>query len=873
MTLAAIFTWLVRLLAGLVVLGAAAAAVLWVVVSGSLPDYDRDFEVSGPAAPSAPVEILRDANGIPHISGATERDVFFGLGFVHAQDRLWQMEIARRAAQGRLAELFGPPALENDKRMRRLGLARVAARAMRAQTPETRAMFEAYAEGVNARIRAVQAEALGRGAPEFFLFPARISPWTPTDSFSVMKLMSLQVSDQAAAEVRRALFAVSLPAARLRDILPDEPLPAIIEAGAWDAAALEAPWRAAGAAAVPPSPAAAAGAGDVAADGDAAADAPALPWLSALLPGAPGPVPAPGPLAAAFFPEPGHAGASNAWALAPGRAAAGASILAADPHLPFTTPSSWHLARLDLPRPDGPLGVIGAAIPGMPFFLHGRNGDFAWGMTTAYVDDADIFIERLAEGDPTRYLAPDGPLPFTTRQEVIAVAGAPSETVEIRATRHGPVLDPADWGVGQVTPAGHVAALSWTALAEDDMTASALYVQMTARSIADGQKAAAMAGAPAQNLVHATAEEIAFTVAGRIPLRRPGAPGAGRLPSPGWTGAGDWIGWAPREAHPTVVNPASGAVANTNNRTQPEDPLVPYAARWGDSYRILRLDRQLSAREFHTRDSAQALQSDAVSEMARAVLPLIARDLWWSGDRAPEDEVSARRRRALEMLGDWNGEMSAHAPEPLIFAEWMRRLTFRLAEDELGPLITQIEGPRPVFVERVFRNIDGAAIWCDVDKTPREETCAEMARAALDDALADLAARYGAAPEGWRWGEAHRAVHPHPVLTRNPVAAFIADIEHDMSGGDYTLLRAQSKGKGDTPHRAVHGAGFRMVVDFADPDSSMFVIATGQSGHPFSRRYDDLSELWRRGDMVRMSLDRAHAEAASAGRTRLIPAE
>ena len=244
MTLSAIFTWLVRLLAGLALLGAAAAAVVWAVVSGSLPDYDRDVRLAPGAGLSAEARILRDAHGVPHISGATEGDVFFALGFAHAQDRLWQMELSRRAAQGRLAELFGPVALPADRRLRTLGLHRLARGALRHQTPPAQAALTAYAAGVNARIRQVQEEALGRGAPEFFLFPAALAPWTPADSLSIARLMALQLSDQAAAEIRRALFAVTLPEARLKDILPDEPLPAIIEAGKWEeASAARAPRR------------------------------------------------------------------------------------------------------------------------------------------------------------------------------------------------------------------------------------------------------------------------------------------------------------------------------------------------------------------------------------------------------------------------------------------------------------------------------------------------------------------------------------------------------------------------------------------------------------------------------------------------------
>jgi penicillin amidase len=499
--------------------------------------------------------------------------------------------------------------------------------------------------------------------------------------------------------------------------------------------------------------------------------------------------------------------------------------------------------------------------------MMGRNPDFAWGLTAAYIDDADIYIEKLSPTDPERYLTPDGDVPFITRTEVIALPDGRSDEVTLRWTRHGPVLSPDHFGVGTVTPAGHVAALAWTALQEDDRSISTALALMTSRSIDEGEVAAAMHGAPGMNVTMADANDVGMVVAGRIPLRRADSPSRGRLPTPGWIATGDWQGWAPPEANPRVMRPASGAVANTNNRTTNAAYPLNVSFRFGDDYRIIRLDRALSGREFHTRDSAQALQSDAVSEMARAILPLIARDLWWSagGGANPSDPATIRRATALDMLGDWNGEMSAHTAEPLIFAEWMRRLTIRLAEDELGPLIAQVEGPQPVFVERVFKDIEGAAIWCDVNKTPKRESCADIAALALDDALASLAETYGDAPEGWRWGEAHRGIHRNEVLTRNPITSAISDIEHQMSGGDYTLLRAQSRGTGETPHAAIHGAGFRMVVDFADPNASMFIIATGQSGHPLSRHYDDMSERWQRGDMVRMSLDPGDAAAGALG--------
>ena len=829
--LAQLFKWLSRLFGVMAALALGALALAWVLVSGSIPDYDRDFEAPGL---SARVDILRDLHAVPHIRGESEADVFYGLGFAHAQDRLWQMETSRRAAQGRLSELFGERTLAVDQMMRGLDLYGLARQAVAHQTPEARAALEAYSAGVNAYIRAVGREALGRGAPEFYLFSSAIAPWTPADSLSIAKLVALRLTDQAAVDVRRAALSLLLPAARLKDILPDYP----------EGAEIEPLKQASG----PPLPGAA--------------------GYAAQMPGERVPAPQ-GPSGQQTLSPPQKGGASNAWALGPSRTAAEAPVLANDPHLWFSAPSLWHLARLELPSG----GVIGATVPGLPLVLIGRNSDLAWGLTAAYVDDADVYIEKLDPDDPDRYLTPDGAERFRERTEWIGLANGDRVETTLRWTRHGPVLPAAQMGVGDVTPAGHVAALSWTALTAEDRTFSAGFALMHARSIDAAREAMRPHVAPALNLTVADRRDVGLFVAGRAPLRNPWSPGQGRLPAPGWIAANDWQGYVPYDEMPAVMRPESGAVANANNRTADAQYPRHLSFHWGDPYRMRRLRKQLAAREFHSQDSAVALQNDAVSEMARAVLPLIASDLWWTGAAAPEDPVEARRQQALEMLGDWNGEMSEHAPEPLIFSEWMRRLTLRLAEDELGPAIARVEGPRPEFVERVFRDVEGAAIWCDIDKTSRVETCPEIAALALDDALNTLSERYGSDPRGWRWGEAHEARMDHEVLGGFGLLGLVVNIRHEVSGGDYTLMRTASAGRGEDPYASRFGAGFRMAVDFADPDGSVFVIATGESGHPLSRFYDDLTELWRRGDGIRMSLDFQDAEAGSVGLTRLLPSQ
>ena len=816
--MAFLFRWLMRAFLALAVLALAAVALAYYLAQQSLPDYGRSYVVEGPRAE---IEILRDSHAVPHILATEDSDAFFGLGFAHAQDRLWQMTLLRRTAQGQLSELFGPETVPVDELMRALDIYGLSRRAARSQDAATTAAMEAYCAGVNAWLRVVQDEALGRGAPEFFLFNPRIAPWTPADSIAILKLMALQLTDKAERETLRAALSLRLPPERLRDILPESPNAPVM----------------------------------------------GLPDYSELFPGAPG-----GPIRTArvaFDPTPavGLGGASNAFAAMGKRTAGGAPLLATDPHLALSAPSIWMLARMDLA--EGP--VMGATIPGVPAVLIGRNADLGWGLTSSYLDDQDIYIERLNPADPNEYLTPTGYARFENRGAAIKVKGGPDVTLDLRWSRHGPVI-PGDWfGAAAVTPPGDVASLAWTALTEDDRSIGAAIGLMRARSIREARVAAANFVAPSLNLTLADHESVALQMIGRAPIRQAGHTSQGRVPAPGWLAVNDWQGTRPFDENPWVEDPASGIVVNTNNRIT--DARFPdhLSFDWGDDHRILRASKLLNDRQYHSLDSFIEIQTDTVSEAARVLLPLIARDLWYSGEPVAEDTAARQRQLALERLANWNGAMSEHDPEPLIWAAWARALQRRLTVDELGALSVSVQRPDPVFIERVYRNVDGAGVWCDVARSTAVETCVEMARRALDDALLELSEAYGPRLESWRWGDAHQAVHRHQTLGDIPVLGQLVNITQSTAGGDDTLMRGQTPASGPEPYRNTHAAGFRAVYDFSDPDSSVFIIATGQSGHPMSRYYDDQSVLWRRGEYIPMSLDANLARAGSIGSTRLTP--
>jgi penicillin amidase len=822
--MALVLRWLLRLVSLGVALSVAALAISGWIASRSIPDYEADWTVPGL---TAPVEIVRNTAAVPHIFGETDADVFYGLGFAHAQDRLWQMLTLRRTAQGRLSEIFGTATLQIDDLLRRLDLDGHARASVDALEPETLAALEAYSAGVNAWIRLVSQEALGRGAPELLLFEPEIAPWRPADSVAVTKMMALQLAVQHENEVLRARASLALgDPERLRDILPDAP-----GAGAADLA-------------------------DYASLFDAALPRYAETETSPRHP---------------LHPNrqgPRLGGASNVFAASAGRSAAGGAILANDPHLGLSAPTIWYLARLELSTG----GVIGGTIPGMPVILAGRSERLAWGVTYSYLDDMDLFVEELNPDNPQEYRTPDGWAPFETSREIIEIDGAAPVTITLRRTENGPVIPGSHWNFGAVTPPGHVMSLGWTALTDENTSIQTGLKLMRAGTIEEALEAGEDFVAPAQNLMIADAEgRIAMQVVGHMPWRSTRHATQARMPSPGWEEENRWLGVTQYFANPRFLDPEGGLLGNTNNKSIDREFPLHVSYDWGDTQRITRLTRLMQDRQVHTRDSFIEAQLDTVSAAARNVLPLVARELWFIAEAAPEGTPERRRQRALELLAEWNGEMNEHLPEPLIYAAWMRALQQRLIRDELGPLAEEFRQVEPVFIERVFRDVNGAAEWCDVAPSTADENCTEIARLALDDALQELTEHYGDDLETWRWGAAHEARHDHPVLGDTALFSWIVNIRQPTSGGDHTLQRGATTGRDPDPYANTHSAGYRGVYDFSDPDSSVFIISTGQSGHPLSRHYDDLGELWRRGEYVPMTLDPDLARAGNIGVTVLTP--
>jgi penicillin amidase len=502
--------------------------------------------------------------------------------------------------------------------------------------------------------------------------------------------------------------------------------------------------------------------------------------------------------------------ASNEWAVDGRHSATGAPLLAGDPHLAFGFPAIWYLARIDTPG----LTLVGATAPGVPGVVIGHNGHIAWTFTTTGADTQDVFIETPVGTD--EYQTPDGPKPFTTRQESIKVRGQADEVLTVRATRHGPVISDLQGHSGPIL------AVSMANLAPGDTAASGLFALNHAQTVHQAGTAAAEISSPVQNLLVADRQTIALYVTGRVPIRRAGD---GAAPVPG-DGSHDWIGWASGAQLPHYVSPASGRLVNTNERIAPPDFPVFLGRDWFGDWRARRVRALLAASDRHTAADFARMQTDVVSTFAVQVLPALL--------AVPPQPDNARKAQAL--LKGWDGAMTIEAPQPLIFNAWIDRfyaLVLRKAGIALGD-----GGPIPDFVAFVLS--PAGAHWCGGD-------CNTALAEALKTAVDELSARFGPDPAGWRWGTAHQAVFAHPVLRAIPVLGGLTTQSIPSPGDDTTLDRG---GPRFSDFTSMHGAAYRGVYDLADLDRSLFVITPGQSGNPLSRLSRNFMTRWRDGTTI-----------------------
>ncbi len=765
----------------------------------AVPDLTGTLRLPGL---EGPVEIVRDRLGVPHVRAGSTHDAFFAQGFVHAQDRLWQMDYDRRRAQGRWAAWAGPVGVEQDRLMRRLRLARSAEADYAAFDPETRAMFDAYAAGVNAFI-----ETTDRLPVEYRLVGAAPEPWRPWDSCAVYKVR----------HVLMGVWAQKLWRARQLETVGPETFQKLRAGGAVPGPLVVPPG-----AEYAPAPADAAPAG-------AAATVGLWEW----------------------------GGGSNNWALHGRRTASGLPLLAGDPHRAPEVPNVYYQNQVACPEFDA-IGYSFAGLPGFPHF--GHNARVAWCITHAGTDYQDLYIERFAPGDPTRYEYRGEWLPAERARETIEVRGVAPVEIDVTATRHGPIVagDPA---------AGHAVALRYTATEGPNGGFAAFLPMLRAATVDELDAAMRPWVDPGNNFLMADRDgAIGYLLRGEVPLR---PPANGLLPVPGWTGEGEWRGAIPFAELPRARDPETGFIATANNRIVGNDYPHYLATDWAPPYRAERINTRLAAlTEARVPDMA-AIHADRVSLPARAFVRLLERV-------RPADDRSAAAR---EILLAWDGVMERDAVAPTLYAAWREQTVALLLETPaLAPLarIPPAEEPLPLRVYPVAARLRPhlLALMVNDDRAllpPGEDWPALLARA-LARAVAWLESALGPEMGEWRWGRLHRTAHRHTLAATFPDLADLLNPPAVALGGD-----------GDTPQAAAYpglgGAGFtivntavaRYVFDLADWDRSGWIVPLGASGHPGSPHYADQLQSWADLRLQPMPYSREAVDAAAETRQRLEP--
>jgi penicillin amidase len=855
--------WVWRIIGVLLVIvlvaGVLAAGFGWWTVRRPWPQASGTISVPGL---TAPVEVLRDERGIADIYADTVDDLFFASGYVHAQDRFFEMDVRRHTTAGRLAEMFGEDLVETDVFVRTMGWRRVAEQEYPLLSPDSRRVLEAYAAGVNAYLAekpasqiALEYQILALQNPDY-----TIESWNPIDSLAWLKALAWQLRSNMDAELQRVLGAAEVGTERISQLFP--PYPQQRNGTILSNAAL----AAAGLPTGDPVPAAA-----VAVLEPAAIERFRETALRAAA------------LQTVFAPT-GEGIGSNSWVVSGGLTASGQPLLANDPHLGPSLPSLWYQVGLHCRTVDDacPYDVSGWSMAGMPGIVIGHNARLAWGLTNMGPDVMDLVLEQVVDGES--YLVDGRPRPLAIREERIAIAGGTWQDITVRSTEHGPIVsDPADAddfqstgslapvpAPGQAQPrqvpergSGYAVALRWTAL-EPAPTFDALLLINTARSWDEFRQAARLFAVPAQNLVYADRDgNIGYQAPGNIPVR---ARYDGKWPVPGWDSRYDWTQFIPFAELPRSLNPPEGFIIAANQRVVPAGyPWPVQTDEKSFGARALRInDRLAEAIAAGPLTGAQMaeIQLDAGNDLATFLVPRLAE----------VDGLSDGTAQAVASLADWDYRQTEASSQAAFFNVFYRALLDRLFQDELPELeLRDAAGDRFwEVIRRLWERPDD--LWWDDVRTEQIEQRDQTVVAALEAGYAELTGEQGTDPDGWRWGDLHTLTFTHQTLGSSDIRAleivFNRGPEPTAGGSAVPLATGWIPDEG---YQVTWVPSMRQVIDMADYDSSTWVNLTGNSGHPYHPNYGDQIRAWLAGEQYPWAYTRAAVEAAAVDTLTLTP--
>ena len=756
-----------------------------------------------------PVEILRDQWGVPHIYANEETDAWFAQGFVHAQDRLWQMELNRRVAHGQLAALFGAEMLSVDKFSRTIGFSHSAAIELNNLDASTKQTLQQYADGVNACIAQ-----MGQRLPaEFTLLRFQPSTWTPLDTLACAKVFAWGLSSNWESELLRNALVEKLGPERAADLEPmyptNNPLTVPGHVGLQEVA------------------------GFLLSQYDQIRQ-----WFGAG----------------------GHPNAgSNAWAVDGKHSATGKPLLAYDSHLGVQMPCPFYENHLEVANG---LRVTGASLPGIPGIFVGHNAFLAWGSANAPVDTQDLYVEQAHGENPHLFLFAGEWQAAEIRAENIEVRGQEPTTHEVVVTRHGPLIT----DFLKPEEQNKLVSLRWAGNNTNGFV-SALLKMNHAQNWPEFVAAAQNWHSPIQNIIYADVHgETACLTVGQIPQR---TTGLGLIPAPGWTGTHEWNGWIPFDELPRLINPANGFVVTANNKTVGDDYPHFLTLEWADGFRARRIEDALKSKPRHTRRDFEVLQNDVLSLPAQQVVSYFSvlnpEDAWER--TALRQLVEWNYRTDRDSVGATVYELCHIFLLQTMFADKLAGLS-EAYFGTAGHKLTEFNSFAGRASTRLLELLDQPdAYW--YASAARRRTREELLQEALSQATKTLIRTVGDNPRKWQWGRFHQVAFNHP-LGKTRFGWLFSRGPYAVDGDGNTIL--QSAFPLQAPVSFVNVAvAYRQIIDLDDFDRSVTVINTGQSGQPGSPHYADQIEPWREGEYHPMAWSRAKVEEVAEHRLVLTP--
>lgn len=750
------------------------------------------------------VVINFDEVDIPHIKAKSQADAYFALGYLHASERSWQLEMNRRIASGRLSEILGNDTVKIDRFIRTLGIKRAAERQFDRYPVSAKRLLQAYADGVNAG----NAQ-LGWALPvEYFLTGSKPGHWSPTDSVAWMLMMAYDLGGNWHKELQRLELSQYLTTKQVWEVMP--PNEASDPVSNLDFAKL-------------------------------------YSEMKVFHPRS-GPAESkPQNLPATELSQWDHMGGkdgvgSNNWALSGKLTTTGKPLLANDPHLGLSAPAIWYFAHLEAPG----LNVMGGTLPGIPGVVLGRTDKFAWSFTNTGPDVQDLYIEEIDPKNPGMYRGLDGPLPFKVHQEIIDIKGSPSLTFLVKETRHGPVIsDSYARAKNTIDTERFALALRWTALDIENQSVVGLLDMNRAADLDQFKQALRKNYAPMQNVVMADTEgNIAYQAAGVAPKRTLHQGLYGVAPAPGWERQYDWNGYVTFEQLPASNNPEQGWLATANQRIIAANDPNPLTGDWELPTRYDRIVDLIKSKGMHSLDDMKAMQGDTLSLGATPLLELFK----------ASQSSHPLSTKAMEIGKNFDGNMKIDSAAALIFNAWADQLTRNLFS-RLGYLFTESYGARHYRAPLLNQVKNPQSPWCDDPKTEAVETCQDSSNKALDKALEYLSKEYGDDPKAWAWGKAHIAISEHRPFSKVPLLGNLFNIKTPFPGDGFSINVGRLElMKSKNPYETLQAPSLRTAYDLSDLEKSLFIYQTGQSGWVQSKLYRNMNTLWANNEYLPLQM-------------------